>query len=53
MSIYVYYYLSYPVCKAHAPYYNVMACMARQYFSSLSHKWHELKKKLLNIKYLF
>jgi hypothetical protein len=24
-----------------------------QYFSTLSHKWHDLKKKLLNMKCLF
>jgi hypothetical protein len=31
----------------------IVVCPAQQYFSTLSHKWHDfLKKKLLNTKYV-
>jgi len=30
-----------------------VACPALQYFSTLSHKWHEFQKELLNVKCVF
>ena len=45
--------LRYPACLAHEPYCHVV-CPALQYFSTLSHKRHDFrKKKLLNIKSVF
>jgi hypothetical protein len=45
--------LSYPACKARAPYYILwfVACPSLLYFSTLAHKWHDCRgKKLLNMK---
>jgi len=36
--------LSYPACNAHAPYCRV-TCPTLQYFSTLSHKRHDFRKK--------
>jgi hypothetical protein len=41
--------LRYPACNAHAPYYHVV-CPALQYFSTLSHKRHDLRKKVIENK---
>jgi hypothetical protein len=38
--------LRYPACNAHAPYCHV-ACPAVQYFSTLSHKWQDLEKNVI------
>ena len=45
--------IAYFECNAHAPYY--LACPALQYFSTLSHKRHDFrkKKKLPNTKCVF
>ena len=47
--------LRYPACNAHAPYCRAVACLAVQYFSTLSNKRYDFlnKKKLLNIKCVF
>ena len=37
--------LRYPACNAHAPYCHAVACPAIQYFSTLSHKWQDFRKK--------
>jgi hypothetical protein len=44
--------LSYPACKAHAPCYIVI-CLDVPYFSTLSHKWHDFREILLNMKCVF
>jgi hypothetical protein len=46
--------LRYPACNMHAPYYmDIVACLALLYLSTFSHKRHDLKKKLLQIKRVF
>jgi hypothetical protein len=46
--------LRYPEYKAHAPIrVPSRACLAVTYFSILSHKRHDFRKKLLNIKCMF
>jgi hypothetical protein len=46
--------LCYTARKAHAPYYIVICGLSGcSIFSTLSHKWHDFRKKLLNIKYMF
>jgi hypothetical protein len=43
--------LSYPARKAHAPYYIVICGLSGStIFLTLSHKRHDLRKKILNIK---
>jgi len=42
--------LRYPACNAHVPY---VYCLTLLCFSTLSHKQHNLKKKLLNITCVF
>jgi len=44
--------LSYPACKAHAPYHTVICGLSGcTMFSTLSHKWHGFrKKKFINVK---
>ena len=43
--------LSYPLCIVHAPYYIfICGLLPLPYISTLSHKWHNFKKKLLNKK---
>ena len=44
--------LRYPERNAQAPYCHV-ACPALQYFSTFSHKWHDFRKTLLNVKCVF
>ena len=46
--------LRHPACNAHAlNCHTYVACQAVQYFSTLSHKRHDFRKKLLNIKCVF
>ena len=37
--------LRYPAWKAHAPYCQTVACPALHYFPTLSHNWHDFRKK--------
>jgi len=37
--------LRYPACNAHAPYCHLWPCPALQYFSTLSHKQHDVREK--------
>jgi hypothetical protein len=46
------YSLRYPVSNAHERYFLLWPAYL-QYFSTLSHKRHDFRKKLLNIKYVF
>jgi len=43
----------YPACNAIAPYCHLWPAPTLKYFSTISHKQHDLKKKLLNTKYVF
>jgi hypothetical protein len=46
--------LSYPACNVHVPYLLIsVSSLALSYFSTLSHKWHDFGRKLLNTKYVF
>ena len=43
--------LSYPACKSNALYYILLlACQAITYFSALSHKWNDFRKKVIERK---
>ena len=46
--------LSYPACNAHASYcLSSVACLTVQYFSRLSHKWHDCQEKVTEQKNVF
>jgi len=36
----------YPACSAHEPYCQ-LCCLALQYFSTFSYKWHDSRNKVL------
>jgi hypothetical protein len=42
--------LSYLACKAHVPYYIFMCSLSISYNITLSPKWHDFRKKVLNKK---
>jgi len=44
----VYSWLIYRACKAHAPYYTVNSFLSVvPYFSTLSYKWHDFRKNVV------
>jgi len=46
--------LNYPGCSAHAPYLlSPVACSALPQFSTLSHKWQDLRKNVAGHKCVF
>ena len=44
---------SFPACNVHAPYSNMRSFRLFLHSFTLSHKQHDLQKRLLNIKYVF
>jgi hypothetical protein len=51
MTVCLYSCLSYPACRAHAPYILAyMACLAVQYVSTLAHKWRDIREKRIEHK---
>ena len=46
--------LNYPACNVYVPYLLIsVSSLAQSYFSTVSHKWHDFGRKLLNTKCVF
>jgi hypothetical protein len=54
VSLWLYSCLSYPACQVHAPYYIVMCGLyGSSMFSTLSLKWQDFWKEVLNVNVYF